>query len=67
MIKFIPSNSRDSFGYLRVGGENCEIKSWHTWDDYGYEIEVAEIEHDNGELETIYSDDNGETWRRDIN
>ena len=52
---------------MRIGEEICTIKSRHTWDDYGYEIEIVEIIHNDGTTEEVFSDDDGETWRYDIN
>jgi hypothetical protein len=66
-ITFIPPLKKDEFGWMRIGEEICAIKSWHTWDDYGYEIEIVEVTHNNGEVEEIFSDDDGDTWRHDVN
>ena len=66
-ITFIPPVTREAFGWLRIDGESCLIKSWHTWDDYGYDIEIVEVAHKNGKTEELFSDDEGETWRHDIN
>ena len=66
-ITFIPPLRKGEFGWIRIGEETCLIKSWKTWDDYGYEIEIVEIVRNNGKVEEIFSDDDGDTWRYDIN
>ena len=66
-ITFIPPLRKGEFGWIRIGEETCLIKSWKSWDDYGYEVEIVEIVRNDGKVEEIFSDDDGETWRYDIN
>jgi len=65
-ITWMPPLRKGEFGYLLIDKESWFIDTWHTFDDYGYDIEVVECIKNNNKIE-VYSDDQGETWRFDIN
>ena len=65
-IRWMPPLRDGEFGYLIIDNEPCFINSWHTFDDYGCEMEIVEIVSRDGKTKEAYSDDGGETWRLEI-
>ena len=66
-ITWMPPIRNGEFGYLIIDKETWTIDTWHSFDDYGYQIEVVEATNNNRDKIEVYSDDEGETWRLDIN
>ena len=57
----------NDLGWLNVNGEIMFITDWHHFDDFGQTVETVTARCDEtGEAIEIYSMDEGETWRTEL-
>tara|TARA_Y100000310_G_scaffold143612_1_gene142951 strand:- start:266 stop:517 length:252 start_codon:yes stop_codon:yes gene_type:complete len=52
-------------GWIIIDRETWEITNWHTYSDFGADLETLTISKD-GETKEIYSTDEGETFTLEL-